>query len=239
MKNIAIIVGILSIIAAAPLFLVPYAPNSGKAEAAQSNVQAPLGQLRGFSKETNPLAPIAAEANANTSDPQPITLASLEPRKLLPEIQKNPATGVSASVSSGWKHSALQEIDLVQSKYGDLIQEEAQKNGLDPKFVTAIIVVESGGDPNALSNVGAQGLMQVMPVAKVDTGISGDLWNPTDNIEIGTAYLAQLKNRYGFTSPQAIAVAYNMGPNSAKNMSQSAISNHGYAKKVSFVLNNL
>lgn len=85
----------------------------------------------------------------------------------------------------------------------------------------AIIGRESGGNPNAVSNKGAQGLMQLMPATAQDTakelGMPYDkdrlTKDPEYNKTLGTAYLQKMLDRYDNSEALAVA-AYNAGPGS-------------------------
>jgi len=109
------------------------------------------------------------------------------------------------------------EICLVSNKFPPvilqwcgLITRYANKHGLPPDLVAALILQESGGNPLAFSNSGAVGLMQVMPrdgIAASFVCINGpcfenrpttlELQDPEYNIAYGTKLLAGLYNRYG------------------------------------------
>jgi len=109
------------------------------------------------------------------------------------------------------------------------IVREARKNGLDPLLVAAVIHVESHFDPFATSGVGACGLMQLMPPTAqwlLDKDQSDEstgkvraahLFNPVFNIKLGTAYLAQLMNRFDGDLSLAL-IAYNAGPGTAHSL---------------------
>ncbi len=96
-----------------------------------------------------------------------------------------------------------------------LIQHHAEENELDEALVRAVVQAESSGNPRAKSSVGAKGLMQILPAAESDVlrvhgHDRGDLYNPDYNLQIGTAYLKMLMNR--FENEEALAVAaYHMG----------------------------
>lgn len=88
-------------------------------------------------------------------------------------------------------------------EYLSIIRENAAEQGLEPEYVSAVILAESSYDPNAISNVNAQGLMQIMP----DTGAwiagkfdeeyrEGCLLDPETNIRYGCWYLGWLLRRY-------------------------------------------
>lgn len=76
--------------------------------------------------------------------------------------------------------------------------QEAQRRGVDPAMVTAILLVESEGNPSARSSVGARGLMQVMPGwAGRWRGCGRDLYDIASNICNGTSILAWYLDSHG------------------------------------------
>lgn len=102
------------------------------------------------------------------------------------------------------------------------IKEEAKRYGIDPYVAAGLIRQESVFNPNAISRVGARGLMQVMPatgqlVSKrqgIGTITAADLYNPSLNIKLGMNYLAQVLGRFGRI--EYAAAAYNAGPSRAQ-----------------------
>lgn len=94
------------------------------------------------------------------------------------------------------------------------VGEAAQRFGLPEAWIWAVIRVESGGDPHAVSPVGAMGLMQVMPATwasmRARYGLGADPFDAHDNIVAGAAFLRLLHDRYG--NPAAMLAAYNAGP---------------------------
>lgn len=104
--------------------------------------------------------------------------------------------------------------------YWDLITRYADQNKLDPFFVAGIIRQESAYNPRALSYANARGLMQVIPptAARVARRIglqqftTAQLYEPETNIAIGTAYIAEMLEKFEGNLFRAIA-AYNAGPN--------------------------
>ena len=84
-------------------------------------------------------------------------------------------------------------------------------------LVSAVITVESGGNPNAVSPSGAIGLMQVTPiVVKVFRQVNNytgeiNLFTAYVNEHIGTWYLHRLHDHYGCDTVEQIAAAYNGG----------------------------
>lgn len=95
--------------------------------------------------------------------------------------------------------------------YGEEIWSAAQRHGLNPALVAAVVAAESAFDPNALSRVGARGLMQLMPATADRFGLRADEhFIPHRNLEAGSRYLAWLVERFGDDLALALA-AYNAG----------------------------
>lgn len=94
--------------------------------------------------------------------------------------------------------------------YNDIILKASREYGLAYSLVKAMIKVESNFNPNAVSRVGAKGLMQLMPV-NIKTLNIKDPFNPYENIMGGTRYFRSLLDRFEGKVILALA-AYNAGP---------------------------
>ena len=94
-------------------------------------------------------------------------------------------------------------------RYEPLIQEHATRQSLRPELVRAVIQIESGFNPRALSPKGAMGLMQLMPATARSLGVNNP-WDPGQNIRGGTDYLRRLLDQYDGNEELALA-AYNAG----------------------------
>jgi soluble lytic murein transglycosylase len=101
--------------------------------------------------------------------------------------------------------------------YEDSIRANAETRDLDPALLAAVVYVESRFDPNAQSDAGAIGLMQLLPDTAegiaLRTGgsrfVIADLRDPDINIRYGSWYLAHLVERYGST--ELALAAYHAG----------------------------
>ena len=95
-------------------------------------------------------------------------------------------------------------------KYDGIIQKAAKQFGVEVTLIKAIIKAESSFNPNAISESGAQGLMQLMPDTADDMKVD-DPFDPEENIFGGTRYLSLLLKRFDQDKRLAVA-AYNVGP---------------------------
>jgi soluble lytic murein transglycosylase-like protein len=91
-----------------------------------------------------------------------------------------------------------------------LVRSQATANRLSPSLVSAVIAIESHGDPSAVSSTGAAGLMQLMPATASFYGVS-NRFDPEANVSGGCHYLHDLLARYHNNVSLALA-AYNAGP---------------------------
>jgi len=98
--------------------------------------------------------------------------------------------------------------------YEDLIREAAAKHDLDPNLIRAVMQTESAFNPHAVSRVGAQGLMQLMPGLSVELGVT-DPFDPRQNIMAGARYLRQLLDAHRGNIRLTLA-SYNAGPGNVK-----------------------
>jgi soluble lytic murein transglycosylase-like protein len=100
-----------------------------------------------------------------------------------------------------------------QGSIDQWIEEAAEVYSLDPNLIRAVIDVESGGDSNAVSHKGAQGLMQLMPETCQLLGVD-DPFNPRQNIIGGSRYLRDMLDKFG--NIELALAAYNAGPAAVK-----------------------
>ena len=104
------------------------------------------------------------------------------------------------------------QID-VRGISNEMIDDIAVRSGVDPNIVKAIIVEESGGNPNAVGDNGESiGLMQIQPKhhkkRMEELGIVS-LYDPQENVIVGCSILSDLYDKYG-NYEDALSV-YNSG----------------------------
>ena len=149
------------------------------------------------------------------------------PKALDKEINKAGGTDKTQVVSSataasqtGRTQAALPaysvnaSLPLADQSLSGLINNASKKYQVDPKLLSAIAEVESGGNQDETSSAGAIGVMQLMPDTAASLGV-----NPYDkqqNIEGGAKYLRQMLDTFGGDVSKAVA-AYNAGPQAVKD----------------------
>jgi soluble lytic murein transglycosylase-like protein len=127
--------------------------------------------------------------------------------------------------------------DVAESEtVNQFIDEASALYGVSADLVRAVIQAESAGDPNAVSGVGAQGLMQLMPRTARSLGVK-DPFNPKDNIFGGVKYLSTLLEKYNGNVALALA-SYNAGPGNVKKHGGIPPfgETRGYVKKITGLL---
>ena len=97
----------------------------------------------------------------------------------------------------------------VKGQITPIIQNLAQHHEMDPFLVEAVVKAESDYDPMAISRVGAQGLMQIMPMTALDLGLQNP-FDPKENLDAGIRHLKKLMTKYESNLDLALA-AYNAG----------------------------
>lgn len=99
--------------------------------------------------------------------------------------------------------------DKILSQYGEIISKAAEKHDLDPSLIISVIKAESDGNPDAISQAGAKGLMQLIDSTATELGVT-DSFDPEENIMAGSRYLKDMLNRFG--DMRTALAAYNAGP---------------------------
>jgi soluble lytic murein transglycosylase-like protein len=122
-------------------------------------------------------------------------------------IQPNPTYRRTAYAAPAVRESQRSTTDY--GLYSREIAEASARYAVPERLIWAVIRVESGFDPRAVSPKGARGLMQLMPETAAILGVR-DVFNPRENIHAGARHLRGMMDRFRYDLPMAIA-AYNAG----------------------------
>ena len=133
---------------------------------------------------------------------------------------KEPPAGVAAQVFTAKKSGfswykgsyrirPFKYMSVYRQRFAPIIEQAARAHRIESSLVKAVIHVESAFNPDARSNKGAVGLMQILPSRGRLLGVR-DLYAPEQNIFAGTRHLAFLLRKYGGNLRYALA-AYNAG----------------------------
>lgn len=120
-----------------------------------------------------------------------------------PVIREAVARGGQASGAGSFKTRGR------DAGIGAQIRDAADRYGVPEELVRAVIRVESGFNPRAVSGKGALGLMQLMPATASQLGVR-DVFDTAENIDGGVRHLRGLIERFDNNLPFALA-AYNAG----------------------------
>lgn len=168
--------------------------NNIRIEARELITRAQMQLLKGLVSETETSDD---QAFSLISELGPFSTSKVSPSQM---VDKYVATEkMSLSNAPGTERSDIETM----------IENIAAKLSLSSKLIRAVVTAESNFRPDAVSPVGAQGLMQLMPDTARELGVE-DSFNPQQNLSGGSRYLKQLLEKYSGDLDHALA-AYNWG----------------------------
>ena len=144
---------------------------------------------------------------AQASGAPPATPPATQNASFQSQLQQASAAGPAGAAGAASPASGGGPVD---GQFSEMINAAAQKYGLDPALLKALIRQESNFNPNARSPAGAAGLTQLMPGTAASLGVSNPL-DPRQAIDGGAKYLSQQLKAFGGDVRKALA-AYNAGP---------------------------
>ena len=122
----------------------------------------------------------------------------------------NDGSGITAYRVKGAVRRTLVKVQSSRPAANGLFEEAAQMHGVDARLLAAIAGRESAMNPNAVSPVGACGLMQLMPATARILGVT-NIFDPRENVFGAARYLRKLLDMYDGDLDRTLA-AYNAGP---------------------------
>jgi len=138
---------------------------------------------------------------------QDLSAARQETRALQDVLDDRPAVDATfrtiMAVKPALDPEVAQEIAMYARSYAKLF-------GQDPNLVLAMMSIESGFDPRAVSPRGALGLMQILPAWRKELSIQGELTDPETSIKTGLRILGIYQHKYH--DLRVAMAAYNRGP---------------------------
>lgn len=163
-------------------------PDEASAMARVRQIQAMIEEVRDGASPTRSSAGATGQSFASTLQSASADSTSTASAASL--------TGASAGAGGG--------------EYEALIEQAAQRNGIEPAVLYGLIEQESGFNASAQSSAGAMGLTQLMPGTASSLGVSNP-YDAAESIEGGARYLGNLMREFSGNTTDALA-AYNAGP---------------------------
>ena len=145
-------------------------------------------------------------------------------------------TGESLTRADWMTRAGASAVSMsIPADINKLVEQTANRYQVDPDLVRAVIRVESGYDPKAVSSKGAMGLMQLIPATAQRFGVENP-FDPQQNIEGGVIYLRHLLDLFGGDLNLSLA-AYNAGEHAVQHSGgiPSIAETQDYLRKISSI----
>jgi hypothetical protein len=148
---------------------------------------------------------LASADHSNTTNYMDVASDAVVRVEMIPE----PLPNVEAPSADTGIHGPS-ATTLTKEEMHTILASAGTEHNIDADLLASVVKAESGGRVRAVSRMGAQGLMQLMPATAHQLGVE-NAFEPKENIGGGTAYLDMLLTRYHNNVALALA-AYNAGP---------------------------
>jgi soluble lytic murein transglycosylase-like protein len=156
------------------------------------------------------VAPACAQIYAGTNGSGAVVLSNFQTNETPDLMISAPPPPAPAVVGAAAASSlAVMPGSTGAERFKPMIRQVAQETSMSPQLLHAVIAVESGYDPKAVSRKGAQGLMQLMPQTAQRFGVR-DALDPLQNLRGGAMYLKWLLDYFNGDLKLALA-GYNAG----------------------------
>lgn len=153
-----------------------------------------------------PLRGSISISNSDTRITATQTVGSI--RKALVSLTTSPLQ--TRSFGAAVYNSSATVPNILPQHLAAIVADAAKTHRVDPRLITAVVRQESAGRVGAVSPVGAQGLMQLMPATAKFLGVTNS-FDARQNVFAGTKYLRMLLDTFRGDLDLALA-AYNAGP---------------------------
>lgn len=199
---------------AALMLAIGWLPVAFIADGGRDYARARLASIVDLAVEGGPALPAFRVVDAAVFlDPRQIPAAETAP--LPPPVAAGSAPDtrgprVEAAQRSRAAGDSRRPAAAPERPYAHLVRRAAERHGVDPRLVHAVIEVESGYRASVVSVAGAMGLMQLMPVTAQRYGVADPL-DPEANIEAGTRHLRVLLDEFGPLFALDALAAYHAG----------------------------
>ena len=181
-------------------------------ERTPAEVRAPLGLVPIGDEAVSPAQEVVAKRSATQLPPIMISAKVKSYKKVVVGRRRMSLSSRGAVTTNEPSELLYKTVPVVQQSQIDIspiIEKYAVKYNLDPWLIRGVIQTESAFRPNAMSPVGAGGLMQLMPGTASYLGCA-DRFDPEQNIAAGSRYLRMMMDRFG--KEDLMIAAYNAGP---------------------------
>lgn len=141
-------------------------------------------------------------------EPLASSISQLAPETMSLSAKIQPAPQIPPQESEG-----LRGVSPSRAAIETMLVDAATRHGVNPYLVMGLAWHESGWQPSVVSSAGAVGIMQVMPATAAAAGPAllhrqVDLYNPADNIDMGTAILRAELDRFDNDLVKALVAYY-------------------------------
>jgi soluble lytic murein transglycosylase-like protein len=154
------------------------------------------------------VAPACAQIYAGTTGGGAVVLSNFQTNETPDLVIAAPPAPALATIAAA-ASAAAAPSGIGVERFKPMIRQVAQETSMSPLLLDAVIAVESGYDPKAVSRKGAQGLMQLMPQTAQRFGVR-DALDPLQNMRGGALYLKWLLDYFNGDVKLALA-GYNAG----------------------------